>query len=190
MTDSKTSAKPGKLNRRQLLGMGCGLAAGSLLPFKGALAAYSDARSLSFEHLHTGEQLSAVYWSQGRFNPGGLSELRHIMRDWRTGDTVEIDRELYVLLHEIRQRIGTDAPYQLISAYRSPMTNNSLRSKSSGVAKKSLHMQGMAVDVRLPGYSTKGLHKIAMELKWGGVGYYGRSDFVHLDTGRPRSWSG
>ena len=147
MTDSKTSAKPGKLNRRQLLGMGCGLAAGSLLPFKGALAAYSDARSLSFEHLHTGEQLSAVYWSQGRFNPGGLSELRHIMRDWRTGDTVEIDRELYVLLHEIRQRIGTDAPYQLISAYRSPMTNNSLRSKSSGVAKKSLHMQGMAVDV-------------------------------------------
>ncbi len=187
MTDEITVKSTGSLSRRRLLGIGCGLAAGALLPARAAFA-YSDARSLAFEHLHTGEQLAATFWSGGRFDEDGLSQLKHIMRDWRTGETIEIDRRLYQVLFELRRRIGTDAPFQIISAYRSPKTNNQLRQNSSGVAKKSLHMQGMAVDVRLPGYSTKGLRDLALQFKAGGVGYYSKSDFVHLDTGRPRTW--
>lgn len=177
------------MSRRRLLGLGCGLAASSLIPLRGAFA-YSDAKALDFQHLHTGENLTAVFWSQGRYDEEGLAELKHIMRDWRTGQTIEIDRMLYQLLFEIRNKIGTQEPFQIISAYRSPKTNLQLRQNSDGVAKKSLHMQGMAIDVRLPGYSTKGLQQLALKMHRGGVGYYGRSDFVHLDTGRPRSWVG
>ncbi|MEJ2015963.1 MAG: YcbK family protein [Limibacillus sp.] len=177
----------GGLTRRRLLGVGCGLAAGSLLPLRGALA-YSDARDLAFEHLHTGEQVNTVFWSGGRFNEDGLKELKHIMRDWRTGEMIEIDRRLYQVLFELRRMIGTEQPFQIISAYRSPKTNAQLRQNSSAVAKRSLHMQGMAIDVRLPGYSTKGLRDLALKLRSGGVGYYSRSDFVHLDTGRARTW--
>jgi len=175
------------LTRRRLLGVGCGLAAGSLLPLRAARA-YSDARELSFEHLHTGEQLSTVFWSGGRFDDQGLADLKHIMRDWRTGETIEVDRRLYQVLFELRRMIGTQQPFQIISAYRSPKTNAQLRQNSGAVAKRSLHMQGMAIDVRLPGYSTKGLRDLALKQRSGGVGYYSRSDFVHLDTGRALTW--
>jgi uncharacterized protein YcbK (DUF882 family) len=189
VTVEQGNRKAGTMSRRRLLGVGCGLAAGALLPWRGAFA-YSDAKTLGFKHLHTGEELSAVFWSQGRYNEDGLAELKHIMRDWRTEQTIEIDRMLYQLLFDIRNKVGTDQPFQIISAYRSPKTNLQLRQNSDGVAKKSLHMQGMAIDVRLPGYSTKGLQQLALKMHRGGVGYYGRSDFVHLDTGRPRSWVG
>lgn len=184
---TNNTVKGGGLSRRRLLGIGCGLAAGSLLPAKGAFA-YSDAKQLTFEHLHTGERLSATFWEAGRFDPDGLAALKHIMRDWRTGEMVEIDRRLYQVLHELRRQIGTDTPFQIISAYRSPKTNNALRQNSNGVAKKSLHMRGMAIDIRLPGYDTRALGDRARAMKAGGVGYYTGSGFIHLDTGRPRTW--
>lgn len=189
MTAEQGNRTSGLMTRRRLLGAGCAVAASGLLPLRGALA-YSDAKVLDFKHLHTGEEASAVFWSQGRYNDEGLADLKYIMRDWRSGQTVEIDRMLYQLLYDLRQQIGTDQPYQIISAYRSPKTNLTLRQNSDGVAKKSLHMQGMAIDIRLPGYSTRGIQQLALKMHRGGVGFYGRSDFVHLDTGRPRSWVG
>jgi uncharacterized protein YcbK (DUF882 family) len=99
-----------------------------------------------------------------------------------------MDPELFDILYETRERAGSDAPFQLISAYRSPETNAMLRRTTSGVAKKSMHTHGRAIDVRLPGVNTKVLRNIALELEQGGVGYYESSDFIHVDTGRVRRW--
>jgi uncharacterized protein YcbK (DUF882 family) len=117
-----------------------------------------------------------------------LREINHLLRDHRTGDTVQMDRELLDLLYSLQHKVESKKEFQVISGYRSPKTNAMLRSKSSGVAKKSLHMQGKAIDIRLPGTSLKNLRKAAVALKSGGVGYYPNSNFVHVDTGRVRYW--
>jgi uncharacterized protein YcbK (DUF882 family) len=187
MTDDTRPAAPGPalLSRRRLLKIG---AAGALLACAPAWARALPARSLAFKHLHTGEQLAITYFDRGGYDDIALATINHLLRDFRTGDVFPIRRELLDQLARVHAAIGSDAPFQVISGYRSPQTNGMLRRTSSGVASRSLHMDGMAIDVRLADTKTRKLRDAAASLKLGGVGYYASSDFVHLDIGRPRQW--
>jgi len=163
-------------------------AAGFVLPAK-ALA-QTGGRSLEFDNLHTGERLRVDYWRDGQYLPDALADVNRVMRDFRTGDVHPIAPGLLDLLVALRARLETGAPIGIISGYRSPLTNAMLKSEHehSGVATKSLHMQGMAIDIRIPGRDLAMVHKAALTLRSGGVGYYPTSDFVHVDVGRVRSW--
>jgi len=145
-------------------------------------------RELSFYNIHTGEKLSATFWSDGNYIDEGLEQISWLFRDHRAGNAYPIDPKLLDLLHRLQSTVECQGEFHVISGYRSPATNDSLRSSSSGVAKKSYHMLGKAVDVRLPGFDTLKLYKAAKSLRSGGTGYYDSSNFVHLDTGRVRYW--
>ncbi|MDH4256326.1 MAG: DUF882 domain-containing protein [Gammaproteobacteria bacterium] len=159
-----------------------------LAPAGGTIA--SDARKLSFYHTHTGKSLEVVYAENGEYLPGALQQINNFLSDFRTGDIVRIDPGLLDLIWDVREGLDGDATYEVISAYRSPQTNEMLRGRSSasGVAKNSQHTHGKAIDVRLEGVDTRSLRDQALALRRGGVGYYQSSDFVHMDTGRVRSW--
>lgn len=176
-------------NRRRFLTAGAGLIGAAMLP-KAALAIpMKGERKLSFYNTHTSETLKTVYWADGRYVPEGLRDANKILRDWRTGDITSMDPELLDLLTHVRNVTGTEAkPIHIISGYRSPKTNAMLREHSNGVAKKSLHQLGKAIDIRIPGVDLGYLRKAALSLKEGGVGYYPAQDFVHVDTGRVRFW--
>jgi uncharacterized protein YcbK (DUF882 family) len=175
--------------RRRLL-QGMMAAAPSLIMSAPGLvnAKTSDRKSLSFEHAHTGEKLSLVYHENGQYLQDSLQEMNHFLRDFRTGEIYTMDTQLLDILHEVHSRAGARKDFVVYSGYRSPKTNAMLNAKSSGVAKRSLHMQGRAIDVRLHGVKTAELRDAALKAKRGGVGYYRKSGFVHLDTGRVRHW--
>jgi uncharacterized protein YcbK (DUF882 family) len=145
-------------------------------------------RSLSFYNLHTSESLKTVYWQGGDYLTSSLADINKVLRDHRSGQSHEIDPKLLDLLCDMRLRLDTTEPFQIISGYRSPATNAMLHSKSDGVATRSLHMDGKAVDIRVPKRSLSLVRKTALAMKAGGVGYYPSSDFVHVDVGRVRSW--
>jgi uncharacterized protein YcbK (DUF882 family) len=177
--------------RREFLLAGLLTAAGCLFPYKAGAALskfFSDERKLSFYNTHTGEKIKAVYCEQGAYVPQALTDINHILRDFRTGEVKEIDTGLLDLLFTLQQKLGSTAPFHVISGYRSPKTNALLRTASKGVAGHSLHLHGKAIDIRLPGCDLKTLQRAALELKRGGVGYYPRPDFVHVDVGRVRYW--
>lgn len=163
------------------------LSATSLLSAK-ALDLDEGARQLSFYHTHTHEKLSVIYYSNGEYDTEALVELSDFLRDFRTGEAMEMDPAVFDILFDIQKETGSTGVYQIISAYRSPATNEMLRSSSSGVAKKSQHLVGKAMDVRLTDLDTAKLRDAAISLQRGGVGYYLESDFVHVDTGRVRQW--
>lgn len=150
----------------------------------------ADARQLFLQNLHTGDRLKTVYWENGAYVEDALDEARHVLRDWRNGEQHQMDPELFDIFHGLRTRLEVDRPFQIISGYRSPATNAKLAAQSSGVAKRSLHMQGKAVDLRLEGVDLRHVRKAALDMGAGGVGFYPRSNFVHVDTGRVRQWSG
>jgi len=153
------------------------------------LSAGTDARrELSFMHTHTGEQLTATYFEAGVYVGPVLQQVNQLLRDFRTETVFPIDPAVLDSLFELRAAARSREPFAVISGYRSPLTNAALRSRSSGVAEHSLHMQGRAIDVRLPGTPTDQRARLAQRLSGGGVGYYRVSDFVHVDTGRVRSW--
>jgi len=147
-------------------------------------------RQLSFYHTHTGKRLDVVYSRNGEYIPEALDSINRFLSDFRTGDVTDIDPELLDLIYDVRAELGSDGTYQVISAFRSPKTNEMLRNRSanSGVARNSQHTHGRAIDVRLEGVPTAELRQQALAMQRGGVGYYADSDFVHLDTGRVRSW--
>jgi uncharacterized protein YcbK (DUF882 family) len=178
------------LARRRLLGLGLAAAATGALAPASAWAALPSApdRSLAFHNTHTDEKLAAVYWRNGAADQGALTEINHILRDFRTGDVFRMDVKLLDLLAELHRRTGSKQPFQIISGYRSPKTNSMLASESNGVATHSLHMDGMAIDIRVADVKLKTLHDTAVAMKLGGVGMYPASDFVHVDTGRVRYW--
>jgi uncharacterized protein YcbK (DUF882 family) len=151
-------------------------------------AGLSSERALSFRHTHTNETLSIVYWRDGDYLPAALEGINRFLRDFRTGDQIKIDPELLDLLHEVYERTESRGHFEVISAYRSPKTNAMLRAKSKGVAKRSQHLLGKAIDVRLTDVPIERIRRVALELGAGGVGFYRRSQFVHLDTGRFRTW--
>ncbi len=146
-------------------------------------------RSLSIYNIHTGESLKTAYWAEGNYIPESLSEINFLLRDFRTGEVKAIDQNLLDLLHLIYQRLDASKPIHLISGYRSPATNSWLHKFHPGVAKHSLHMQGLASDIRIPGHDLRQLLKVAVETRGGGVGYYRASNYVHVDVGRVRHWS-
>lgn len=145
-------------------------------------------RMLKFFHTHTGDNLQVIYFRQGRYDQGALDQLKVFMADWRDGKQHDMDPELMDILWQLQQVTGSTNTWEVISAYRSPETNAKLRSRSSGVAKNSQHLLGTAIDVRLRGMDLKVLRDNARGLKLGGVGYYARSNFIHVDTGRVRYW--
>lgn len=145
-------------------------------------------RSLSFYHTHTQESLDITYAWGTAYNAAALERINHYLRDFRSGEIHPIDPKLLDILWRIQEDMGRNGVYEVISAYRSPSTNGQLRQRGSGVADRSLHMQGKAIDVRFTGARTNQIQQRAIRLQRGGVGYYAKSDFVHLDTGRYRVW--
>lgn len=178
----------GSTTRRRFLELMCAAPAAALLQPKRVSAAIVAPRTLAFEHLHTGEALAVAYWEQGAYNRSALAEINQVLRDFRTGEVFPIATELLDLLHALKLKLGADSPYQVICGYRSPATNEMLRKTTRGVVAHSLHLEGRAIDVRLPGVRTARLWEVAAAMRCGGVGYYAASDFVHLDNGRPRVW--
>lgn len=173
------------LDRRRVLAAGLGLA----VPALGASAAAASApRSLSVLNLHTGEKLAATYFEAGRYLPDALAALDRVLRDHRTGEVHPIAPGLIDLVADLAGQFGRPDAVQIISGYRSPASNAALHARSSGVATRSLHMQGMAMDIRVPGVDLGQVRKAALALGRGGVGYYPQSHFVHVDVGRVRQW--
>ena len=175
-------------SRRSFLRGLAGLAAVALAAPARLVADTRSERILSLSHTHTGERLTVPYFADGGYLPEALSRLNHHLRDHRSGEECAIDPALFDMLNELRLATGTREPFQVISGYRSPRTNAKLRSAGRGVAKRSLHMDGRAIDVRLADVKSSALRDAALELRRGGVGYYRHSDFVHVDTGRFRTW--
>lgn len=155
---------------------------------KRRLLASSGERKLRLRNLHTGEQLKATYWENGKYISETMRDVAHFLRDHRTGDKHRIDAGLMDILHDLQLRTGNRKEFHIISGYRSPKTNRLLSSRSRGVAKRSLHMHGRAIDIRLPGTDLSKLRKAAVAMRAGGVGYYPRANFMHVDTGRFRTW--
>jgi uncharacterized protein YcbK (DUF882 family) len=186
------SIHPAQPSRRVLLRRATHLAVlGATLPLasQSALASLPDARSLALDHTHTHERIALVYAMGEQYVQGALSTLNHFLRDHYLGDVGLIDPRLFDLLHGVNQMLGAGQSFQVISGYRCPTTNAMLRNtRGGGVASHSLHMEGKAIDIRLPGVPLSELRDAALSLRAGGVGYYPREQFVHVDTGRVRSW--
>jgi uncharacterized protein YcbK (DUF882 family) len=153
-----------------------------------ALATAVEQRSVSFVHTHTGETLATTYFRDGAYDAASLAKVNHLLRDFRSGESAAMDRGLLDILYDLQVLADRESTFEIISGYRSPHTNAALRKKSGGVAEKSLHMQGKALDIRFTGFPTKKLRDYALSLQRGGVGYYASSNFLHIDTGRVRFW--
>ena len=177
-----------RTSRRRFLQIGFGASAGLVMPSAFANLLTQPERKLSLFNLHTGESLNATYWAEGQYQTSELNAIYRVLRDHRTGDVNKIDPDLVDLLNILHHKMNGKQPFHVISGYRSPKTNAALRDRSNGVAKKSLHMQGKAIDIRLPGRQLSELRKTALNLHVGGVGFYSKSGFIHIDTGRVRSW--
>ncbi|MGE3335030.1 MAG: DUF882 domain-containing protein [Rhodospirillaceae bacterium] len=182
------SADVDQLNRRRFFLTGLATTACLVARPRFALAAPERPRTLAFQNLHTGERVSTDYWADGQYIPGSLEEISKVLRDHRNGAAHAIDPNLLDLLHTVHGKLETSQPFHVISGYRSPESNAKLAAASSGVAKHSMHMDGKAIDIRIPGTDLLNLHKAAKSLKGGGVGYYAASNFVHMDVGRVRYW--
>jgi len=176
------------ISRRHVLRLGVG-ALIALSPVAG-LARTTDGRerTLAFDNVHTGERLRATYWEGGKYLPDALGEINRLLRDYRTGEIATIEPRLLDLLHALYARLGSSKSFEVISGYRSSKTNGRLRRAGRQVSSRSLHMDGKAVDIRLPGRATSALRSAAMALRGGGVGYYPGPGFVHVDIGRVRYW--
>ena len=173
------------IGRRRLLAGALGLATPSLIAGGASAAA---PRRLSLLNLHTGEKLAATYFEAGRYLPDALAALDRVLRDHRTGEVHPIAPGLIDLVADLAGQFGRPDAVQIISGYRSPASNAALHARSSGVATRSLHMQGMAMDIRVPGAPLERLRNAALALRRGGVGYYPASNFVHVDVGKVRQW--
>lgn len=179
-------------SRRSLL---TGLGAAALVAGLGGVAqaqprmpATLVRRRLNLRHLHTGEVVDIVYHQNGRYLPEALAKMNRFLRDHRDGSVHPIEVEVLDFLHDLTVELGITERVGIVCGYRSPRSNALLRANSSGVAKRSLHLQGMAIDIRVPGKRVKTVAEAAMDLRLGGVGRYTRSNFVHIDCGRFRTW--
>lgn len=198
MTSQTKGVIAPSVSRRKFLGFGAlavgTLAASSSIPCKASAAIFSPerefsgARRISFRNSHTGETFSGVYRVGDKYLPDAFDKVNVVLRDFRTNEMFPIDPRVIDIIFSVHNLTKQAEPYEILSGYRCPKTNAGLRAHSEGVAKNSLHMTGQAIDLRLPGYSTKQIQKLAISLKAGGVGYYPKSDFVHMDTGDVRTW--
>ena len=153
-----------------------------------AAAAAPNERVLRLYNTHTGESIKSVFWAEGQFIPDALQDINKLLRDHRSNTMANMDPKLLVLLDQVSAKFGGTDVLHVISGYRSPETNAKLAKASGGVAKHSMHLEGKAIDIRMPGKDLANLHKAALSVRGGGVGYYTDSQFVHMDTGRLRNW--
>lgn len=179
------------LSKRRFLknvAYGALLALGSSKVAEAKMWHFPTHKTLSFEHTHTGDRLKLTYFEQGRYLKDALAEIDYLLRDFRTGAVHSIDTDLLDQLYDLKLLLGTKRPFYIVSGYRSPHTNARLRKTSHGVSKHSLHMEGRAIDIRMEGLDVRLIRNAAIHMRRGGVGYYPDSNFVHLDTGRFRTW--
>lgn len=145
-------------------------------------------RTLSLVNVNTQEKARITYWADGKYDPAAQREISRLLRDSRSGETHHISNNLLDLMNQLQRSLNTSEPLHVICGYRSHETNEVLAATQRGVAKKSFHMEGMAVDLRVPGRGLRQVREAAVRLKGGGVGYYPRSNFVHIDVGPVRKW--
>ena len=160
----------------------------SIPAFAATAQAAPGERTLRLYNTHTGEKLSTVFWAEGQFIPDAMKDINKVLRDHRNNKVADMDPELMLMLTAVNEKMGNNKELHIISGYRSPESNAKMHANSNGVAKHSLHMEAKAIDIRIPGKDLKMLQRAAMSIKGGGVGYYPDSQFVHMDTGRLRSW--
>ncbi|PLC53582.1 twin-arginine translocation pathway signal protein [Pollutimonas nitritireducens] len=187
MTTSRCAA------RRRFLSAASGLAVLGAMPTiaRATYQTISSSRNLAMDHTHTREKIELIYAVGTDYVPKALTDLSHFLRDHYSGHIGRMDAGLYDIMHSLRAALKVQTSFEIISGYRSPETNERLRTtRGGGVARRSLHMDGKAVDLRLPGVPLDELRDAALSLKAGGVGYYPGSNFVHVDTGRVRTWHG
>jgi uncharacterized protein YcbK (DUF882 family) len=140
-------------------------------------------------HIHTGERLNIVYRNGVAYDQGSLARLNRYLRDHRTGEVHQYDPRVFDLLHDLTASLGNpNLEIYVVCGYRTSWSNEFLRTHGHGVARHSLHMQAMAIDIRVPGIPVARLRDAALALHRGGVGYYASSNFVHVDVGRVRRW--
>ena len=175
--------------RRSFLKTSVVLASALSLPAlaRSAVAAPNE-RTLRLYNTHTGESIKSVFWAEGQFLPEAMADINKLLRDHRNNAIANMDPQLLLLLDQVSARFGGSDVLHVISGYRSPESNAKLAKASGGVAKHSMHLEGKAIDIRMPGRDLGRLHKAALSLGAGGVGYYPESQFVHMDTGRVRNW--
>lgn len=187
--DGLSAPVTGQTLSRRAFALGC--AAGLCLPWSVTRASskivYPD-RSLSMHNVHTGEKENVIFWSDGHYLESGLSRVNWLMRDFRTGEVKAIDPRLLNVLYLLRRKVETEKPVLVLSGFRSKKTNDMLRKTTEGVARRSFHMAGRAIDIRMDRVESVNIQKAALRLGGGGVGYYPSSNFVHLDTGPVRTW--
>lgn len=184
-----------EIDRRSFLAIGAATLGGVFVPAiaSPALAVplpqrKGGTRRIAFRNTHTGESFNGVYRIGDKYLPDAFDQINHVLRDHRADRQYPMDPRVLDIIYQVREMTGKSDPLQIISGYRCPSTNRQLRKASSGVAKKSLHMKGQAIDFHMPGYSTARLRDLAKSLRAGGVGYYSRSNFIHVDSGDVRSW--
>lgn len=148
----------------------------------------ASVRRLALHNVNTGDHFDDVYWANGTYRPEALRKLDVLLRDHRAHQVCRTDPRLFDVLWQVRQKLDTTEAYRVVCGYRSRKTNALARRRTRGVAKESYHTRGMAVDVVLPERSLKAIAQQAMALEMGGVGYYPRSGFVHMDVGPVRHW--
>lgn len=183
--------KPDILSRRDILKTGLYTALGMIVPVIGAKKGYASSDkhwTVNLHHGHTGETFKGVYRIGDEYLPEAFAHINYLLRDFRTREMFPMDPRALDIISTIQDKIDTGRPMEILSGYRSPRTNANLRNASTGVARNSYHMYGQAIDIRTPGYRTSKLRKVALSLRAGGVGYYPKSSFVHIDTGKVRSW--
>lgn len=171
-----------------MLGGGAALGAGLIGLAPSIAEAGPSRRQLHLYNPRTREELDVVYRVGSRYSRQGLRDINRIMRDWRTGDQRPMDPKVIDFLYSVRRWLGVKRPIHVVSGYRSPATNRMLARRSSGVAKNSYHVKAMAIDMKIPGYSVRSIARAAEAMKFGGVGRYSRSNFVHIDSADFRTW--
>ena len=181
------------VQRRNLLKYGMvgivSMAVPLVLPTSAQAAKNKGAWKTSFRNAHTGESFSGVYRVGDKYLPDAFERINYVLRDFRTNEVFPMDPHVLDIITVLHQKMRAKEPFHILSGYRSPKTNAMLKRNTRGVASNSFHMYGQALDIRLPGLSTRKLRNNAQNLKAGGVGYYPRSNFVHVDTGKPRNWT-
>jgi uncharacterized protein YcbK (DUF882 family) len=180
------------MTRRTALRAGFGLIAAAAMPvpaFAKALINHPS-RELAFVNLHTGEKLKAEYVHNGAYVPSAIRAISYLMRDHHNNKVHQIDPHLIDVAHMLHGRVGSKGPIDIVCGYRSPETNAMMHEISAGVAVHSMHIQGKAMDIRIPGTRLGSMRKSALALGLGGVGYYPEDDFLHIDTGPKRHWIG
>lgn len=179
------------LDRRGFLGLGLAGVLGSAIPLlcsNTAQAANHGSWRVTLQHAHTGDSFSGVYRVGDKYLPDAFERLNYVLRDHRTGQAFPMDPRVIDIVSAVQAKTGRAGPIRILSGYRSPKTNANLRRTTNGVARNSFHMYGQALDIRLEDYNMRRVRDIARSLNIGGVGYYSKSNFVHIDTGTVRSW--